>query len=65
MRGLAFMSLLSVSALAQAPSPSDLHRVQIGSKAPDFELATVSGEKFSLGDERGKNIVLIFYRGHW
>jgi peroxiredoxin Q/BCP len=32
-----------------------------GSKAPDFTLATDSGEKFKLSSLKGKNVVLYFY----
>jgi peroxiredoxin Q/BCP len=32
-----------------------------GSKAPDFTLATDSGEKFKLSSLKGKNVALYFY----
>lgn len=35
--------------------------LEIGQKAPDFNLADETGEKVSLADFTGKNIVLYFY----
>jgi len=47
-------------------SPTDLKRVKVGDKAPDFTLENMDGKRISLSDFRGKkNIVLVFYRGHW
>ena len=34
---------------------------KIGAKAPDFKMTTDSGEKVSLKDFKGKNVVLYFY----
>lgn len=46
--------------------PVDLDRVQVGSRAPDFTLASSNGTSHSLSDSIGKqNVVLVFYRGHW
>lgn len=46
--------------------PNDLDRVSVGTLAPDFTLRTISGEDFSLSALRGsRNVVLVFYRGHW
>ena len=45
---------------------ADLERVQVGDPAPDFSLASLSGPTVTLSDLRGvKNVVLVFYRGHW
>ena len=45
---------------------TDLERVQIGDLAPDFTLRAYSGDYITLSDYRGnKNVVLVFYRGHW
>ena len=46
-------------------SPADLNRVPAGQTPPDFELASADGGKVSLGSLRGKNLVLVFYRGYW
>jgi hypothetical protein len=46
--------------------PTDLDRVAVGLPAPDFALRTLAGDTVSLSDFRGsKNVVLVFYRGHW
>jgi hypothetical protein len=37
----------------------------VGSPAPGFRLADHSGAPVELADVRGKNAVLVFYRGHW
>ncbi len=46
-------------------SSSDLDRVQIGQSAPDFTLTKSDGEALTLSSLRDKNVVLVFYRGHW
>jgi hypothetical protein len=33
--------------------------------APDFTLADQNGRLVTLSDFRGRNVVLVFYRGHW
>ena len=44
----------------------DLERVQKGQMSPDFTLASLAGSPVTLSDFRGKkNVVLVFYRGHW
>lgn len=44
----------------------DLERVHEGQMAPDFTLASLSGPPVTLSSFRGaKNVVLVFYRGHW
>jgi cytochrome oxidase Cu insertion factor (SCO1/SenC/PrrC family) len=46
--------------------PADLERVKVGEPAPDFTLEDMTGKPVSLSDFRGsKNVVLVFYRGHW
>ncbi len=72
MRLLAFGVLASAALLAQyGPKegrdlqPTDLDRIQPGARAPDFLLPTGDGRAYSLADFRGKNVVLVFYRGHW
>lgn len=45
---------------------TDLERVQIGTVAPDFTLEDEKGAPVQLSSFRGqKNVVLVFYRGHW
>jgi cytochrome oxidase Cu insertion factor (SCO1/SenC/PrrC family) len=46
--------------------PTDLARVAVGSPAPDFTLESKDGAIVTLSSFRGrKNVVLVFYRGHW
>jgi cytochrome oxidase Cu insertion factor (SCO1/SenC/PrrC family) len=46
--------------------PTDLERVAVGTMAPDFSLPSLAGDTFTLSSFRGeKNVVLVFYRGHW
>ena len=46
--------------------PLDTGRVAVGSVAPDFALETKDGGSVTLSQFRGrKNVVLVFYRGHW
>lgn len=50
----------------QELSPTDIERVQVGAVAPDFTLASLNGPPVTLSSLRGeKNVVLVFYRGHW
>jgi len=55
---------LAGSALAQQ-SPSDLNRVKVGDLAPAFDLPSAAGGNLTLQQLRGKNTVLVFYRGYW
>ena len=44
----------------------DTGRVAVGDTAPDFSLMSYAGSVTTLSDFRGeKNVVLVFYRGHW
>ncbi len=46
--------------------PTDLARVAVGSLPPDFMLESKEGATVTLSSFRGrKNVVLVFYRGHW
>jgi cytochrome oxidase Cu insertion factor (SCO1/SenC/PrrC family) len=46
--------------------PTDLERVKVGAPAPDFTLEDEKGAPIALSQFRGKkNVVLVFYRGHW
>jgi peroxiredoxin Q/BCP len=40
---------------------SDNNRVEVGSRAPDFELKDAHGAAWRLSDYRGKVVALIFY----
>lgn len=46
--------------------PTDVDRVQVGQSAPDFTLHRYGGDAWSLSDLEGsRNVVLVFFRGHW
>jgi len=46
--------------------PTDLDRVAVGAPAPDFTLESSDGVRVRLSSFRGrKDVVLVFYRGHW
>lgn len=46
--------------------PTDTGRVAPGAPAPDFTLEAKDGGTVTLSQFRGrKNVVLVFYRGHW
>ena len=57
----------------RAPGPADgaalpatdTGRVTVGDTAPDFTLLNRHGEPVTLSELRGRQIVLVFYRGHW
>ena len=62
------MAVFLLAALAGgqvAPSPSDLNRVAVGTVAPDFELPSAAGGNLKFSSLRGRNVVLVFYRGYW
>ena len=46
-------------------SPYDLNRILPGSMAPDFRLQDQDGKVHQLSQYRGKNVVLVLYRGYW
>jgi hypothetical protein len=50
---------------AQLP-PTDTGRVAVGAPAPDFTLEAFIGSPVTLSAFRGnRNVILVFYRGHW
>ena len=44
---------------------TDLARIEVGVVAPDFRLTDETGAVHQLSHYRGKNVVLVIYRGHW
>jgi len=45
---------------------TDTSRIAVGTVAPDFTLEALAGAPVTLSEFRGKkNIILVFYRGHW
>ena len=56
------------AAESSAPAPAETgpkEGSQLGERAPDFILPTSDGGGFSLSDQRGKPVVLVFFRGTW
>jgi hypothetical protein len=50
----------------QGLPPTEIERVAVGDPAPDFTLVTLVGDTLTLSDFRGKkDVILVFYRGHW
>jgi peroxiredoxin len=46
--------------------PADTGRVAVGDLAPDFSLQSFDDGVMTLSDFQGrKDVVLVFYRGHW
>jgi hypothetical protein len=37
----------------------------VAATAPDFSLPDQNGQSVRLGSLRGRNVLLVFYRGHW
>lgn len=67
---LSFVSAASALALGpvdgQELAATDLERVNVGGSAPDFSLEDETGKVVALSQFRDKkNVVLVFYRGHW
>ena len=50
--------LVALFVLASAPSAPAL---EVGDKAPDFELESTKGGKLKLSSLRGKNVLINFY----
>jgi cytochrome oxidase Cu insertion factor (SCO1/SenC/PrrC family) len=61
---VAVAALVSAAALP-AQTASDLNRVKVGEKAPAFDLPAAGGSRLTLDALKGKNVVLVFYRGYW
>ncbi|MYI07094.1 MAG: redoxin domain-containing protein [Gemmatimonadetes bacterium] len=71
---LVLLLLAAVPAGAQTLGPADgrdlpatdLERVSVGEEAPLFTLESYDRGPVELASFRGdKNVVLVFYRGHW
>lgn len=54
--------LLGLVSLAGARSAAAL---EVGDKAPDFELDSTKGGKLKLSSLRGKNVLINFYRADY
>ena len=61
MKGYGFIGTLLL-AFSLAGLPGAARALQVGDKAPDFELASTQGGKFKLSDFAGKkNVIVQFY----
>ena len=54
-----FISLLTVSLLLTTSRFAAA--LEVGDKAPDFELDSTKGDKLKLSSLRGKNVLINFY----
>jgi cytochrome oxidase Cu insertion factor (SCO1/SenC/PrrC family) len=75
--GLGALGVFVAAALAAQPpalgpkdgaglAATDTARVAVGTMAPDFALEALRGPPVTLSQFRGrKNVILVFYRGHW
>ena len=62
---LVLLNVLLPMALALS-SPAPSAPLKVGEMAPDFVLASDSGQKVTLSAAQGKSpVVLVFYRGYW
>ena len=52
------LALVTLSLLLWAPHA---HGLDVGDKAPDFELESTKGGKLKLGSLRGKTVLINFY----
>ena len=57
-KGSTIAIVLSVALLLSA---TPLLAVEVGDKAPDFELSSTKGGKLKLSSLRGKNVLINFY----
>jgi len=58
--GFVFLGLQTL----QAQEDEKPVTVEIGKEAPDFTLKGEKNQSVSLSDYKGKNVILIFSRGH-
>jgi cytochrome oxidase Cu insertion factor (SCO1/SenC/PrrC family) len=56
---LIFSLALAMAVVAAASSPA--RALEVGDKAPDFELESSKGGKLKLSDLKGKNVLINFY----
>jgi cytochrome oxidase Cu insertion factor (SCO1/SenC/PrrC family) len=62
------MALCASAVGADAPTAKSERRsapVGVGDIAPDFSLEDQDGRRHTLSAQRGRTVVLVFYRGYW
>lgn len=63
---LTLLALFAYWTAVYSNMPSRPLAIQVGAPAPDFELPDARGKIVKLSSFRSKkNVLLIFYRGHW
>ena len=62
---IASVFTLPPSARAANPQQFDITKLTIETKAPDFVLTDLNGQKFRLSDHKGKRPVLIIFSTTW
>ena len=60
--GTKYLSILALAFALVFTAAGLGHALQVGDKAPDFELNSSKGGKLKLSDLRGKNVLINFYR---
>ena len=55
----------ATTAVEPTEAPSLMVGFEVGEMAPDFELTTIDGEKFSLSDFQGDSPVLLYFFATW
>ena len=63
LRILAFLAIAVGAILAGPAAPVDATELKIGDRAPDFTLPSTTGAPISLGQFRGKKLVLLEFYG--
>jgi len=58
---LARNAILTSALVALAAFASPILAVEVGQKAPDFELTSTQGGKLKLSSLKGKNVLINFY----
>jgi len=64
MKLIRLITIFAFSLLQQvacADDPTQVTRVKVGEKAPDFVCQTLSGEEFKLSQKRGKVVLVNFF----
>ena len=61
MRRVVILAILSTALLSAAIAGT----IAVGEIAPDFTLSDQDGDSVTLSKQRGRKVVLVFYRGYW